>query len=183
LAALFLSSLFAGQAPAQTSKLSDGANKEYNVPVWIDDHTKLGHFVRSGLAGTDIKLGNHLQYGKNCEIRPLPLVSISLPPKHGVVCTRIETSPMIGLAFSSDPYRCSTHTAPHLRVYYRSFADYAGSDSFRYDVDYTNGNRLINDVDVTIERGPFAPSATQTPASEDGASTSGPVPACPDLLS
>jgi hypothetical protein len=179
---LLLFVLFPQSLHAQTAGAIDNRNKDYKAPVWIDNHTVARQIVRIGKSGRDIKLGNHIHFNANCEILAMPAVYISKAAKHGFVCTRIENSPMISLNFGKHPYDCAHHIAPHIRVYYRSFPDFVGTDSFQYYVDYEGGRRLIEDVDLTIEQELQAlRSQSQTP--NESVQPIGPVPACPDLQS
>ena len=133
----------------------------------------------------DIKIFWRTHSNGHCAEGPETNFEVLKPPRHGIICFRVETS-VIKVEIKKAPSKSSCVGSSTLgrAVYYRPADSYVGGDSAQFEV--LDGEkrvlRAVASATITIAP-PLSPQQSQsgnaTDASEDGQAP-GPMPRCPD---
>jgi hypothetical protein len=107
--------------------------------------------------GAIARLGFYASIKRDCSPGPLPTITVRKPPKHGSLVVRT------GAVATNRVAACPGVKVPALIVFYRSQADYVGTDDVVYDVKESEGRDKAFSVIISVKRAaqPNAPSYAQ----------------------
>ena len=115
---------------------------------------------------------------KTCALIELPQLLLVKPPRHGIVCYRIEDFEVA--TDSGQDRACIGRQVRGISIFYLARAGYSGPDSLRYEEISRRGRGRVS---VRVSVLPGHSNASTAPASVDDSSlepamSAGPIPAC-----
>jgi hypothetical protein len=139
---------------------------------------------KTGEVDHQIIIREHAGWNMDCDAIAPPALYLDGPPRHGHVCARIENIKIHSMYVGTE-LQCICRVVRGVQLIYRPDAGYAGDDGVRYAAQYPSVLRTVS-VNVTVRAYPAgapraAPSSIATPTPPPTQS-SGPVPACEDLV-
>jgi hypothetical protein len=139
----------------------------------------------SGPADHQILIREHAGWDHNCEAVTHPSVHLDEPPLHGNVCAEIENIKIRSIYYGTQS-QCMGRQVRGVRLIYRPYPGYAGTDGIRYSVQYPSDRRSVSvTVTVTAEQQAARramPSSVAAPA-PDAQQLPGQVPGCAAFVS
>ena len=97
-----------------------------------------------GQPGKDIQVGIYLNVQPDCTSGPLPSIRLLKPPEHGKVAVKKAK-------LSATNYKqCLALEVPGFIAFYRSAADFVGSDVILLEVKYQGGRVELQKITVTV---------------------------------
>jgi hypothetical protein len=97
-----------------------------------------------GQPGKDIQVGIYLNVQPDCTSGPLPTIRLLKPPEHGKVAVKKAK-------LSATNYKqCLALEVPGFIAFYRSAADFVGSDVILLEVKYQGGRVELQKITVTV---------------------------------
>ncbi len=137
-----------------------------------------------GKADHLILIHEHAGWDQDCDAIAHPALYLDEPPQHGQVCARIENIKIHSMYVGTES-QCIGHTVRGVQLIYRPDEGYAGNDRLRYAAQYPSVRRTIA-VFVTVATHPSGPLGAApspiTASTPQPRQSSGPVPACADLV-
>jgi hypothetical protein len=147
----------ASQASAESTTVKRTAKAGYETPIWV-----------------------HARWDKNCEVvRPL-ILHLDEPPRHGIVCAKVEQITIKSI-YKGAARHCIGRRISGIRVYYLSKLDYAGRDEFKYTARYLPLQRTIQINVIRADKRDRRVVPPDIAANER--QEPGPIPACGALIS
>jgi hypothetical protein len=140
--------------------------------------------AKTGEVDHQIIIREHAGWNMDCDAIAPPALYLDGPPRHGHVCARIENIKVHSMYVGTES-QCIGRAVRGVQLIYRPDAGYAGNDGLRYAAQYPSVLRAVS-VTVTVMAYPpgapkAAPSSIATPM-PPARQSSGPVPACEELL-
>jgi hypothetical protein len=97
-----------------------------------------------GRAGKDIRVGVYVNVQPDCTSGPLPAIRLSRAPIHGKVT--VKKAKVNATNFK----QCLALEVPAYVAFYKSQADFSGSDVFVLEVKFPGGKTEIQRITVTV---------------------------------
>jgi hypothetical protein len=149
-----------------------------------DAPARAEQFAAAGQADRAILVREHAGWNADCDAIAHPALYLDEPPRHGRVCARTGDITIRSLYVGTES-QCIGRQVHGVRLVYRPDAGFVGDDGMRYAVQYPSVRRAVS-VTVTVSAGAAAaPDAVRSAISAptpQTRQTSGPVPACAELL-
>jgi hypothetical protein len=140
--------------------------------------------AKTGHADHPILLREHAGWNKDCDAIAHPALYLFEPPRHGRVCARIENIKIHSM-FVGTEAQCIGRQVRGVQFIYRPDAGFTGDDGLRYAAQYPGVLRTVS-VIVTVTAdppgAPSAPTSNITAPVPPARQSSGPVPACDELV-
>ena len=136
---------------------------------------------KTGEIDHQIIIREHAGWNMDCAAIAYPALYLNEPPDHGRVCARIENIKVHSIYIGTES-QCIGRVVRGVQLIYRPDPGYAGNDALRYAARYPSILRMVS-VMLTLTAYPpgAAPSSMTTPVRQQRQS-SGPVPACDELI-
>jgi hypothetical protein len=139
---------------------------------------------KTGEIDHQIIIREHAGWNMDCDAIAHPALYLNEPPRHGHVCARIENIKIHSMYVGTES-QCIGRMVRGVQLIYRPDAGYTGNDGLRYAAQYPSALRAVS-VMVSVTAYPpgtpnAAPSSMTTPMPQQRQS-SGPVPACAELI-
>lgn len=149
-----------------------------------ESRTQEEQLSKTGQTDHPIVIREHAGWNRDCEAIAHPALYLSEPPRHGNVCARVENI-QIHSMFVGTESQCIGHQVRGVQVIYRPDAGYTGNDDLRYAAQYPSALRTVS-VTVAVKaspvRAPSAASSNVTAPLPQARQSSGPIPACDELI-
>ena len=125
---------------------------------------------------------NTLGWDHNCEAVAHPSVHLDEPPAHGNVCAEIEDIKIRSMYYGTQS-QCIGRQVRGVRLIYRPYPGYAGTDGIRYSVQYPSDRRSVSVTVTVIARTAGGYDAAdvvrcRSSTAPDAQHVPGPVPGC-----
>jgi hypothetical protein len=140
--------------------------------------------LKTGEVNHQIVIREHAGWNMDCGAIAHPALYLNEPPQHGRVCARIESIKIHSMYVGTES-QCIGRVVRGVQLIYRPDTGYTGGDGLRYAAQYPSVLRAIS-VELSVTAYPpaapsAAPSSMTTPIPQPRQS-SGPVPACEELI-
>jgi hypothetical protein len=139
---------------------------------------------KTGQADHPILIREHAGWNKDCDAIAHPALYLFEPPRHGRVCARIENIKIHSMYVGTEA-QCIGHEVRGVQFIYRPDAGFTGDDGLRYAAQYPGVLRTVSVIVTVTADPPGAPSAATsniTAPVPPARQSSGPVPACDELV-
>ncbi len=139
---------------------------------------------KTGQVNHPILIREHAGWNKDCDAIAHPALYLFEPPRHGSVCARIEIIKIHSM-YDGTESQCIGRLVRGAQLIYRPDAGYAGNDGLRYAAQYPSVLRTVSVIVTVTTYPPGARSAvpsTNTAPMPQTRQSSGPVPACDELI-
>jgi hypothetical protein len=141
--------------------------------------------LKIGQTDHSVLIREHAGWNKDCDAIAHPALYLDEPPRHGRVCARMENIQIHSMYVGTES-QCIGRLVRGVQLIYRPDAGYAGDDGLRYAAQYPSALRKVSVVLMVTAFSPTAPSATpsstMTAPPPQIRQSSGPVPACDELI-
>ena len=100
--------------------------------------------------GKDARIGVYINVRPDCTSGPLPAIKLSSPPTNGRVTVRK------GNVTATNYKQCLALQVPAFVAYYRSNANFSGTDTLELEVTFSSGRVEIQKFQITVGSSPGA---------------------------
>jgi hypothetical protein len=94
--------------------------------------------------GHDVRFGVYADIRPDCTSGPLPGIKLIVAAAHGSVTVKR------GTLKATNFKQCLAADVPVFVGYYRSAADFSGTDEFELEISYPNGRKELQHIRVTV---------------------------------
>ncbi len=94
--------------------------------------------------GRDVRVGVYTDIRQDCTSGPLPAIKLVTAPAHGRVTVKR------GTLKATNFKQCLATEVPAFVAFYRSVADFTGTDEFELEVSLPGGHKQIQHISVTV---------------------------------
>jgi hypothetical protein len=140
--------------------------------------------TKTGEVDHQIVIHEHGGWNMDCGAIAHPALYLNEPPRHGHVCARVENIKVRSMYVGTES-QCIGRVVRGVQLIYRPDTGYTGNDDLRYAAQYPSVLRAISVMVLVTAYPPAepsaAPSSMTTPIPQPRQS-SGPVPACEELI-
>jgi hypothetical protein len=98
----------------------------------------------SGQPGKDIRVGVYVNVRPDCSSGPLPAIRLSAPPEHGSVSVKKAS------VTATNYKQCLALQVDGFVAFYRSRADFRGTDVLNLEVKFPGGRTEIQRISVKV---------------------------------
>jgi hypothetical protein len=144
-----------------------------------------GRLSKATIAGHEVFVDGYARSDNNCQGLAPPQITIDDPPEHGIICLR-RGDLWLKATIENNLAHCLGKKVSGFHVIYIARKDYTGPDHVHYTVVFPT---VQHSMDVTLNVWPDS-SKTSVATPGDISATigetrqpSGPIPACPTLVS